>query len=175
MSFSLPVAAQQNEATIRELLNEAHGALANQHPVKALNTVIQTVSTMGAQPVVQQILDRMRQELLSGQPKDHIQELCALFTQVGMGAEMAMPSSQTHEQDMYSNQMMDMPMEGCSSPGDASLLSMVGNGKPILEETGRLGIAACAMQDGSSYVCPLCGGCVNINRRLQHEQLWCQP
>jgi hypothetical protein len=46
---------------------------------------------------------------------------------------------------------------------------------PFHQETGRLGIAACAMQDGSSYVCPLCGGCVNINRRLQHEQLWCQP
>jgi hypothetical protein len=65
-----------------------------------------------------------------------------------------MPSSQTHEQDMYSNQMMDMPMEGCSSPGDASLLSMVGNGKPILEVSTHLGMH---VWDRSSRRC-LCLG-----------------
>lgn len=32
----------------------------------------------------------------------------------------------------------------------------------------------CALDDGSSYACPRCGGVVLLTRRQQHEAFWCQ-
>ncbi len=31
----------------------------------------------------------------------------------------------------------------------------------------------CALDDGSSYACPRCGGVVLASRRQQHDAYWC--
>ncbi|KXZ50969.1 hypothetical protein GPECTOR_14g212 [Gonium pectorale] len=46
---------------------------------------------------------------------------------------------------------------------------------PILSETGREGFMQCALDDGSSFLCPRCGGVVLAARRQQHEAFWCEP
>ncbi len=41
-----------------------------------------------------------------------------------------------------------------------------------LQETGREALSLCALQDGSSFVCPACGGVV-ARARAAHHGLWC--
>ena len=43
-----------------------------------------------------------------------------------------------------------------------------------MQESGRLGLAYCALQDGSSFVCPRCQGVVQASRAEQHVLYWCQ-
>ncbi len=43
---------------------------------------------------------------------------------------------------------------------------------PRLQESGREGITACALADGSSVACGRCGGVVSA-ARWQHHSTWC--
>ena len=43
---------------------------------------------------------------------------------------------------------------------------------PAVQESGRQGIAACALADGSSVTCERCGGVV-ARARWQHHNAWC--
>ncbi|GAX75174.1 hypothetical protein CEUSTIGMA_g2618.t1 [Chlamydomonas eustigma] len=47
--------------------------------------------------------------------------------------------------------------------------------KKAFHVTCRDDLTACALRDGSSYVCPQCQGVVQTSRRSQHMQFWCQP
>ncbi len=44
----------------------------------------------------------------------------------------------------------------------------------LLQAALRDGFAMCALQDGSSFVCPRCQGVVKISRAEQHCLYWCQ-
>ncbi len=43
---------------------------------------------------------------------------------------------------------------------------------PRVQESGREGITACALADGSSVACGRCGGVVSA-ARWQHHSAWC--
>ena len=42
-----------------------------------------------------------------------------------------------------------------------------------MQESGREGITDAALSDGSSYVCPRCGGVVSRSREQSHNEHWC--
>jgi len=44
----------------------------------------------------------------------------------------------------------------------------------ILAESGKEALAVSASLDGSSSICPRCGGLVSEKRMQAHQQFWCQ-
>jgi len=85
---------------------------------------------------------------------------------------------------LHDGDNMELEDSHCSlSGGNFSIASSSQNAsrlepdiaKKAFHVTCRDDLTVCALRDGSSYVCPRCQGVVQISRRSQHIQYWCQP
>lgn len=122
--------------------------------------VVIALRARGGEHAVLQALGRARELYESGvRSNAATDELSALF------AECALAESHSQESAVVA------PLDSMAI--EAGLDIHGGHGHPILAESGRLQVVEDASADGSSFICPQCGGLVSNLRRVQHLRFWC--
>eukprot|EP00877_Chromochloris_zofingiensis_P014311 jgi/Chrzof1/9133/Cz03g37050.t1 len=184
-------------ARIRHLLTEARSSVSAGNAHVAFRYVIQALEDLGGHDAVVAALQRVLHDSPVQASASQVADLSNLFSQISIQAEQSLQSAeQAAHSALYpplgtSQQAADMPysyagtsmaLDTAAPPaGEEASSSQSGShsnaamGDPILMETGREGITECAMEDGSSFQCPTCGGVVSKSRQQQHYQHWCQP
>ncbi|WIA19712.1 hypothetical protein OEZ85_005638 [Tetradesmus obliquus] len=184
------------DGTVKQLLDQAQGAIHASNANQALQCVIQALKLVRGDSAVLPTL-RHAAEQYHAQRAAPIQEISELLAQVSLHAEQQrqqqpqqgrqqqqqqqqwqhLQSQQMHPYQQQQQQQQLPPAAWQQTllhqQQQQQALNQGQDSNAILEETGRGGLADAALADGSSWQCPNCGGVVPQQRRQAHLDAWC--
>eukprot|EP01023_Acetabularia_acetabulum_P015325 TRINITY_DN17414_c0_g1_i1.p4 TRINITY_DN17414_c0_g1~~TRINITY_DN17414_c0_g1_i1.p4 ORF type:complete len:165 (+),score=36.29 TRINITY_DN17414_c0_g1_i1:108-602(+) len=161
-----------DQATVKEVrcaLDSAYDKLHSGDANKSLELVLEALKLLGNNDAaINQILYKAKTGCMQHQ---FAKNMADMLTQ-----QLAQLKLQTNDLEHQEQPNMNVNVsEEKRENGNASNERVDGNGQqPILCETEREMMVDLSLQHGQSFVCDRCGGVVGVDRKLAHQQFWCE-